>query len=243
MTLPHHQPIPARFVSSDAAAALRIDAAKLPGWVLTPRQIRDLALVMNGGFHPLRGFLTQADFDAVHGGTHLTTGALWPVPVVLDVAPNFADAIAPGQDIALKQPDGTMLAIMSVTDQWQPDPASFLLGGPIKGLQAVNAESPTPNDLRAASKVAGWSRVLAVYSDDPNLAQAERVSRNLQAALQILPADHLQHDDAPRHAILRGLVACNHGATHLLLNCGDDARAAYHRHQDQIGVELIHNAA
>jgi DNA-binding MarR family transcriptional regulator len=49
--------IPELYVSYDSAQKLKVEAADLPSWDLTPRQICDLELLMNGGFNPLKGFL------------------------------------------------------------------------------------------------------------------------------------------------------------------------------------------
>jgi hypothetical protein len=52
-------PIPELYVSYDSAQKLKVEAAELPSWDLTPRQICDLELLMNGGFNPLKGFLSR----------------------------------------------------------------------------------------------------------------------------------------------------------------------------------------
>ena len=52
-------PIPELYVSYDSAAKLKLEAGDLPSWDLTPRQICDLELLMNGGFYPLKGFLDR----------------------------------------------------------------------------------------------------------------------------------------------------------------------------------------
>lgn len=159
MTLPKHAPIPELYVSEASAAALKDDAGRMPSWDLTPRQICDLELLMNGGFNPLKGFLTQADYDGVVSDMRLTSGALWPMPITLDVSEKFAEGLEPGTDIALRDQEGVILAIMSLTDKWVPNKAleaekvfgaddlahpavNYLhnvagpvyLGGPVKGL-------------------------------------------------------------------------------------------------------------
>ncbi len=68
MTAANLVPIPELYVSYDSAAKLKHEAGDLPSWDLTPRQICDLELLMNGGFHPLKGFLGQADYDRVVAG-------------------------------------------------------------------------------------------------------------------------------------------------------------------------------
>ena len=65
MTANNLVPIPELYVSADSAAKLKHEAADLPSWDLTPRQICDLELLMNGGFSPLKGFMAEADYDGV----------------------------------------------------------------------------------------------------------------------------------------------------------------------------------
>ena len=65
MTTANTLPIRELYVSYDSAEKLKKEAAEMPSWDLTQRQICDLELLMNGGFTPLEGFLGQADYDSV----------------------------------------------------------------------------------------------------------------------------------------------------------------------------------
>ncbi|NIY72156.1 adenylyltransferase, partial [Marivivens donghaensis] len=58
-------PIPELYVSHESSQKLKLEAASLTSHDLTPRQICDLELLLNGGFNPLKGFLTEADYDGV----------------------------------------------------------------------------------------------------------------------------------------------------------------------------------
>ena len=190
-------PIPELYVSPDSARKLKLEAGDLPSWDLTPRQVCDLELLMNGGFHPLKGFLTQADYDGVLKDMRLEDGALWPMPIDLDVSEAFADKVEPGQDIALRDAEGVILAIMSVTDKWTPDKSAeavavfgaddlahpavnylhhqagpVYLGGPVMGLQPpvhydFKARRDTPNELRAYFRKLGWRKVVAFQTRNP----------------------------------------------------------------------------
>ena len=92
--------IPELYVASDSSQGLKDKAAQLQCWDLTQRQICDLELIMNGGFNPLAGFLGQEDYENVVENMRLSNGALWPIPITLDVSQEFANGVEKGQDIA-----------------------------------------------------------------------------------------------------------------------------------------------
>ena len=197
MSVSIHAPVPELYVSHESAQKLKVEAADLPSWDLTPRQICDLELLMNGGFNPLKGFLSQADYDSVVDTMRLANGALWPMPITLDVSQAFADKIEPGQDIALRDQEGVILAILSVSDKWSPDKAreavkvfgaddvahpavNYLhnvggpvyLGGPITGIQPpvhydFRARRDTPNELRTLFRKLGWRKIVAFQTRNP----------------------------------------------------------------------------
>jgi len=75
--------------TSERASELHAKSRDWPTWELTARQLCDLELLLNGGFSPLRGFMSRADYEGVCSGMRLAAGKLWPIPVVLDVPDNF----------------------------------------------------------------------------------------------------------------------------------------------------------
>ncbi len=197
MSLPNHAPIPELYVSSDSAQKLKLTAGQLPSWDLTPRQICDLELLMNGGFSPLKGFLGQTDYDGVVENMRLADGTLWPMPITLDVTEAFAEKVGPGQDIALRDQEGVILAILSISDKWTPNKANeaekvfgaddlahpavnylhntagkVYLGGPVIGIQQpvhydFKARRDTPNELRALFRKLGWRKIVAFQTRNP----------------------------------------------------------------------------
>jgi sulfate adenylyltransferase len=194
---PNLAPVPELYVSYDSAQKLKVEAADLTSFDLTPRQICDLELLMNGGFNPLKGFLSEADYNSVVKDMRLTDGALWPMPVTLDVSEDFAKTVEIGQDIALRDQEGVILATMTVTDSWTPDksveakhvfgadddahPAvnylhnqagKVYLGGPVTGIQQpvhydFRARRDTPNELRSYFRKVGWRRIVAFQTRNP----------------------------------------------------------------------------
>ncbi len=190
-------PISELFVSYDSAQKLKVEAADLTSHDLTPRQICDLELLMNGGFNPLKGFLTEEDYNSVVDTMRLTDGSLWPMPITLDVSEDFANSIEIGQDIALRDQEGVILGTMTVTDRWEPNksheaekvfgaddiahPAvnylhntagKIYLGGPVTGIQQpvhydFRGRRDTPNELRAYFRKMGWRKVVAFQTRNP----------------------------------------------------------------------------
>ncbi|MGA2643934.1 MAG: bifunctional sulfate adenylyltransferase/adenylylsulfate kinase [Candidatus Sulfotelmatobacter sp.] len=106
----------------DNVAELKAHSKQWPSWDLTARQLCDLELLLTGGFSPLRGFMTQTDYDGVCHNMRLASGILWPMPVTLDVTEEFAGKLTAGTSrVALRDPEGVMLGVLHVEDVWQPD--------------------------------------------------------------------------------------------------------------------------
>ena len=102
---------------------LKEEYLSYPDWTLSDRQICDLELILNGGFEPLNGFLGKRDFESVINDFRLEDGTLWPIPITLDVSIEFAELLSNGDSITLKDKEGFSLAIMEISDIWEPDRA------------------------------------------------------------------------------------------------------------------------
>ncbi|KAJ2655689.1 Sulfate adenylyltransferase, partial [Coemansia sp. RSA 1285] len=87
-------------------AQLAEEAEKLPYITLTERQLCDLELILNGGFSPLEGFLTEAEYTSVVEGNRLPDGTLWTIPIYLDVDRAELDKVgaAVGGRVTLRDP-------------------------------------------------------------------------------------------------------------------------------------------
>nr|WP_281496082.1 bifunctional sulfate adenylyltransferase/adenylylsulfate kinase [Marivita sp. S6314] len=190
-------PIPELYVSYDSAQKMKAEAADLTSHDLTPRQVCDLELLMNGGFNPLKGFLSEDDYNSVVDNMRLADGTLWPMPITLDVSEEFAASLEIGQDIALRDQEGVILGTMTVTDRWTPNKAheaekvfgadddahpavnylhntagKVYLGGPVTGIQQpvhydFRGRRDTPNELRAYFRKLGWRKVVAFQTRNP----------------------------------------------------------------------------
>lgn len=88
---------------------------------LNSKQICDLELLLNGGFSPLFGFMSQKDYESVLTTMRLENGLLCAMPITLDLSMENSYNIHPDQDVILCDLEGTPLAILHVTDRWVPD--------------------------------------------------------------------------------------------------------------------------
>src|SRR5438874_13420479 len=108
--------------SPERSAELKGHSREWLSWDLTARQVCDLELLMSGGFSPLRGFMTRADYEGVCHKMRLASGVSWPMPITLDIPEQFAKSLKPGSSkVALRDAEGVMLAVLHVEEVWQPD--------------------------------------------------------------------------------------------------------------------------
>lgn len=95
--------------------------ALIPSWNLNQRQLCDIELILNGGFSPLTGFMTRANYESVLSSLRLKNGSLWPIPITLDVSDAFSDRVTVGDDIALRDNEENAIAILSISEKWRPN--------------------------------------------------------------------------------------------------------------------------
>ena len=69
--------------TGDALAAERRRAATLPRLTVSSREKGDIVMLGIGGFTPLEGFMTHADWQGVCDGMKTASGLFWPIPITL----------------------------------------------------------------------------------------------------------------------------------------------------------------
>ena len=178
----------------EALKAERARAASLRAVRVSSREKGDLIMLGIGGFTPLEGFMTHADWEGVCDGYRTAAGLFWPIPITLSTN----EDVAVGSEIALVDPDdASILATMRVTERYTVDKphecASIFrttdaahpgvkmvmqqgevnLAGPVKvlsdgGFKAkYGALFMTPAETRAHFERLGWSRVAAFQTRNP----------------------------------------------------------------------------
>ena len=191
---PHGGKLNPREVKGDAARALEDRAQSLAKIVLNSRELSDLELLANGGFSPLDGFMTQAQYKSVVDSMHLPGALPWSIPVTLSVSKDDANTIK--SEVALADGDGNLLAVMTVEDTYEYDKQheaqsvyrttedkhpgvaavyaqdDVLIGGPVQIFRRrANPTFPEyrldPAQTRAAFVERGWKKVVGFQTRNP----------------------------------------------------------------------------
>jgi sulfate adenylyltransferase len=111
-------------LDGEPLVAERARAKSLRTVRVTSREKGDLIMLGIGGFTPLDGFMSHADWDGVCRSFKTASGLFWPIPITMSVDAATAEAIVVGEDIALADPDdGSLLAVMKVTEKYRIDKA------------------------------------------------------------------------------------------------------------------------
>ncbi|OGA48427.1 MAG: sulfate adenylyltransferase [Betaproteobacteria bacterium RIFCSPLOWO2_12_FULL_62_13] len=94
-------------------------ASSLPRITVSSREKGDLIMLGIGGFTPLDGFMTHADWEGVCDGMRMANGLFWPIPITLSTDRQTAASFHTGHDIALVDSENAdLLAVMKVTEKY-----------------------------------------------------------------------------------------------------------------------------
>jgi len=108
----------------EALAAEKQRAGSLRKVRVSSRERGDLVMLGIGGFTPLDGFMTHADWAGVCDRYRTAGGLFWPIPITLSVDAATAGATRINDEIVLTDPeDGELLATMKVTEKYAIDKA------------------------------------------------------------------------------------------------------------------------
>ena len=188
-------PLKALLLQGDALKAEQARAKSLPQLKVSSREAGDIIMLGIGGFTPLDGFMTKADWQGVCDGMKMANGLFWPIPVTLSTDD---EAVKAGNDVALVDGQtGETLATMRVSEKYGIDKAhecmqvykttdaahpgvkmvmdqgKYNLAGSIKVLSTGDFKDKygdqfmTPAETRAKFEQMGWKRIAAFQTRNP----------------------------------------------------------------------------
>lgn len=177
-------------VDSKRAEILKQIAANLPDITLNDHQMCDLELLATGIFSPLEGFVIRSDYESILDRMSLQDNTVWPIPIYLDVSEPFARNLEAGQSVALRDPEGFLLAVLHIEDIWQANKeieaekvygtldlahpgvnyimktaGDYYIGGKVEVISPplhfdFKQLRLTPKEIRNLYKKLGWQRVV-----------------------------------------------------------------------------------
>lgn len=153
---------------------------------LTRDQYLELEKIGLGAFQPLTGFMQESEFRSVVEGMRLPSGAVFPLPVLLDINEEVARELRHESEVDL-QFGGLLVGrlwpedfygcdrpaaarnIFGTDDPSHPGVAYFyslksvFVGGRVELLRRasfdISADELTPGETRALFRMRGWSRI------------------------------------------------------------------------------------
>lgn len=196
ISIPHGGKLINRQVASEEVASLTKKGDTLKKVVLTAREISDLELISTGVFSPLEGFMGRADYSNVLQKMRLANGLPWSLPITLSVTPDEAALLKEDEEVALRDENDTILALMKIEEIYpfnkEKEALSvygtndlshpgvvythslgvFLLAGPITMLrrpddQPFQSHRLDPVDTRRLFGEKGWHRIVAFQTRNP----------------------------------------------------------------------------
>ncbi len=213
MTPNHH------YVEGPALAALKAYSRDLPSWDLTIHQACDVELLQNGAFHPLDGFMTGAECQSVLDH-RLWRDQFWPLPVVLDVTPAFAEQISINDKVALRDQEGVLVSVLTVTDRFPTALVAARVGGreyhpvclagTVEGVEApvhhdFRRRRLSPRELTSQFSKLGWHRILGFATQGPlhqrEVNETYNAARETEASLLVnVAVGAVKAEDAAHYA-------------------------------------------
>ena len=180
---------------NDRKKAIEI-GSKAISVVLSERGLHDLECLATGVYSPLDGFVTEEAYYTILDKLRLPTGVVWSIPITLQISEQEAIGIEPEAEVALRHPNGTVLALIRVTDVYRPNQSveakkvygttdgnhpgvaamisagTVYLGGPVHLINSFSSspfpdQSFTPEKTRTEFANRGWSTVVAFQTRNP----------------------------------------------------------------------------
>ena len=157
--------------------------------VLDREQVKDVKNIAHGVYSPLQGFLKEDDFKKVVSEMRLSSGTVWPIPIVLDISEKDFNATKDQKEVLLMDVNQKPVALLKNIEVYSYDKdffsqnvfgtqdrahpgvddvykmGEYLIGGKIGLLDDSREPFPehnfTPAETRKIFQERGWQTVAA----------------------------------------------------------------------------------
>ena len=190
------QPLKELLVSGAEADGLRDKTRNLKTLCLSARSLSDVELLAIGGYSPLDGFMTSANYLGAVNEMHLSDGTAWAMPITLAVSEDEASSVREGEEVALADESGHAMALLEVREKFPYDKGlearnvfrteeeahpgvaalyaqgPVLLGGPVRAFEIPPHDDfgnyrLTPAQTRAEFERRGWKTMVGFQTRNP----------------------------------------------------------------------------
>jgi len=194
-------------VPPDEVENVKAHAIELQSLQLSERSVCDLEMLTIGAFSPLASFMGKDDYDHVLNEMRLANGAVFPIPVTLPIETN--QEIHLDHDVALRNSNNDLLAIMSVDELYEWDLAEVAM----KVFGTQDSRHPLVAEMNRWGKlnISGRLKVVQLprHRDFQNLrftplqarAHLDRFGRRNVVAFQTRNPLHRVHEELTKRAI------------------------------------------
>ena len=121
VAVPHGGELVDRRAPKDERSDRLSAAENLAKLTLGPRTLSDLEMISTGVFSPLTGFMVRDDYESVVENMRLANGLVWSLPVTLSASEDEVSSVNVGDEVALTDSDGRIVATMTVEDLYSYD--------------------------------------------------------------------------------------------------------------------------
>ncbi|MBT9171252.1 MAG: Sulfate adenylyltransferase [Actinobacteria bacterium] len=193
---PHGGNLINREIAGDEKAHLDQRVKGLQKIRLDSRQISDVEMIAVGAFSPLEGFIGKEDYHSILHNMRLKDSLPWTIPITLAVIKDEAKSFKEGEDIALQDGEGEILAVLHLEEKYLAEKdqealqvygtqdakhpgvaylyqsGEVLLGGRISLLRRPKHTQFEkyrfdPKDTRRIFRERGWKRIAGFQTRNP----------------------------------------------------------------------------
>ncbi len=196
MIRPHGGKLVQRVAEGEERKRLMDAASDMPSITLNDRETSDLEMIATGAMSPLEGYMNEEDYRSVVDRMRLAKGLPWSIPVTLAVKDGGGETYRLGEDVALRDKAGTLLAVLHLESKYRLDKlyeaekvlqttdsahpgvqylesvGDVCLGGTVDLVNRYRHElfndfRLDPKETRVLFSARGWERVAAFQTRNP----------------------------------------------------------------------------